>query len=1414
MILLFVSVLFLPLLISTGNLSSESDKSPSIVQPASKLSEVEEFSYVSQVSSWLYGYIDGKYSGQSGFSLTNLQSDDGSYASLSEATVILSKRFEYTFIIPCDSWSTYQNYEIQIEGYCDYSPEPLEFYWGLSDTTTDTLLGTLEIDETSSVQKSWPIDVQGHDSIYLRVKDSWESAGDGSHSVWLFDYIRLRFSDTYTFVNQFIEVSALYDNDNLYAGKGQLGSDFYKFRCGAYDSDGGSTITRIELQCLKESNGNKLWSVIMDDLEFSANDESPDNSWIEIVPSECQVNTQPSSRSVWFAVRITYFHPEENNVDWRVIATSSTDSDIFTSDIIWKDELDWDVDIHTQLAWESFTSYTQERCDPGSSIVVEGIVKYASSTSGVRAGGIYARVDRTLPISPVWNDYELLDNGELQFTCPTAGSIGTLNRFQVEIATDSFGGSVLLTTEKLETTVDSVIATDYGVTADWVDIEDTVTIYTQLQYYSDNAEITTGTLSWEGVSMTYNLGNARWEADVSTDTDLLGNPLPSTKIFDSISVNTPEGVTLVTTDPEVTVIWDNVLISSIEVIDSHVNVGNPTYLQVQLQYEEAGSWFTTGTINLSGYELTYSGSSGIWQSSDVILNDVGSLTFDHLEIEYNPIGITSVNQNMQPCTIIWDGLIINFTDTPIQRINIGENASGISYSVTYAYSGELYDGTALLNDTCFAYSESGKHGYSVEVLGDDTYEITFVMTDDSTWCIWDSIIITITDPYTHTLKLGENASGIRVIAYYEYDLCRFDGTCILNYSTFVHHIKCRHGYTVDMVFGGILGIDTISENDATYAEWVKEDTILNLIPIVDTVLVSTEYDPQAFVIDMWLSDSQGRAISGTVNISIEDEQYTLYCGESANTTLTYSPLVAGDYSILVSYDGINNYEPCSGYVSGLVANAREITYNTELPAYLVAASESSLHLYNVYDSDFQGIYQSVTYIHDYPIDLTYDLWWTLDAEYGEPRNHLGTWNITQGEHISTWNLQWDLDGDGRLTQDDFECYMILEIHGDDVYENLIVKFPMDIVHVLATEIQLFPMTYSDLTTCNLQMNSLNDESFYEGLELDVHFYSSEDNITWIYIDTVRTDTYGWGSIQWTCNIVGDIYLKTETALSDYYARTECYFYTTSEKETTQIIMDSARNFTYSDQGILTAHLLTDDGEPVSGYSIYLELWDGGWISIGSGISNESGCVSILWIPSLPTGTYDVRMLAPMTESYYYQNPDYVRGDLIIDREILILDVDTTTMDQGYVLACITDDEGTPIEDIPVEYYRTKDGKLIGTEVSNSEGYVQLFVAPDDGPIQIIVSENEYYYGSMSNVDVVLPPDYLPLTLLLGGVFFSTLFVAVGRKYFRGNTTTTAKPVSPEISKALEEEREKIPERRRKQKERNISNLDGSSESDD
>jgi hypothetical protein len=253
-------------------------------------------------------------------------------------------------------------------------------------------------------------------------------------------------------------------------------------------------------------------------------------------------------------------------------------------------------------------------------------------------------------------------------------------------------------------------------------------------------------------------------------------------------------------------------------------------------------------------------------------------------------------------------------------------------------------------------------------------------------------------------------------------------------------------------------------------------------------------------------------------------------------------------------------------------------------------------------------------------------------------------------------------------------------------------------------------------------------------------------------------------------------------------------------------MIAASNFTYGDQGIMVAKLTTDDAEPLHDYSVYLELLDESWVNIGSGLTNQTGHVSILWIPTLPAGEYDIRLRTPMTDSQFYAPPENRLGRLVVNKEITVISIDTSQIRQGLIIARVTDDEGNPVEGMELDF--SLNHKPIGATTSDSSGYAEIEVNAEDGQtLHVESSESAFYYGSSLEEIIVIPLDLLPLLVLLSLAFIGATFVAVGRKIVVFRDPARPPPVSPEISKALEEEKESIPERIKEHSEKRRSELE-------
>jgi len=114
----------------------------------------------------------------------------------------------------------------------------------------------------------------------------------------------------------------------------------------------------------------------------------------------------------------------------------------------------------------------------------------------------------------------------------------------------------------------------------------------------------------------------------------------------------------------------------------------------------------------------------------------------------------------------------------------------------------------------------GFAGFEIATASESTYGLTaWFNTTAAKQVIWDSLVISITDPVDQRIDVGANASGIFVSAVYAYDGAPYDGTLILNNTNFQYATPQIQGYTVISCSGDSYGITTIGINDETYCIW-------------------------------------------------------------------------------------------------------------------------------------------------------------------------------------------------------------------------------------------------------------------------------------------------------------------------------------------------------------------------------------------------------------------------------------------------------------------------------------------------------------------------------------------------------------------------------------------------------------------
>ena len=603
------------------------------------------------------------------------------------------------------------------------------------------------------------------------------------------------------------------------------------------------------------------------------------------------------------------------------------------------------------------------------------------------------------------------------------------------------------------------------------------------------------------------------------------------------------------------------------------------------------------------------------------------------------------------------------------------------------------------------------------------------------------------------------------------------------------------------------GVAALRDTPHFSVHWIRLGSFLHLSGVRTYVPVSTVYDPHSFIINVWLTDQNSALFAGWINLTIGDDKFDIYCNGVNCTSFYYYPSVAGSYSLFGSYDGDQLHTSANQTFTGLTALRRDMDFRYTVPTDMLTLVSTPSTFFNVYDNEYSGVFKGVTYIRDLPINISVSIWWTLNPDYGEPRNHAGSWNITQGAGVVSWMLPWDLDNDGVLTDDDFRCYVIILLDGLGVFEDDVIYQSVHVQQDLQIDATIPSLTYSDSTIIELEIESLYDPSYAEDLGTTIEMYISPDNETWSLIDDIYTDGSGRATIFWACDRCGLLFFRFE-AKSTRFAPSRVYLQHTAEREGTRLTMLQVNSFTYSDQGVMLVLLQTDDNDALANYPVYLEILDGVWVGIGTGLTNETGYVNILWIPTLPYGIYSVRVRSPMTESLYYAGPENEVGILQVNKENLVITIDEDSGVDGHVGASVTDDEGNPVEGVPVIFYVAGNPEALGAVPTDADGHARIEVSLYGAKvIRAIVEENDYFKGSFGEMTIALPPDILTMTIILGSVFSGALIIAVTRKKRQVSVEPTPKPVSPEVRKALYEEHELIPERRREETERKIAELD-------
>ncbi|MFW9834478.1 MAG: hypothetical protein ACFFEK_10820 [Candidatus Thorarchaeota archaeon] len=308
-----------------------------------------------------------------------------------------------------------------------------------------------------------------------------------------------------------------------------------------------------------------------------------------------------------------------------------------------------------------------------------------------------------------------------------------------------------------------------------------------------------------------------------------------------------DGQDLLSGPVQSTYITDRIIVESYSPDDSRVNINDNVNLDLTLAYAFDSSPVLDGTVTVNSIVASHIG-SGVWRII-VTMSSVQEALYNSVTYTGGTHGLTQVDQNGQSQNIIWDSLTITITGPNDNRINIYENASGIVVSATYDFDSSKYDGTLVLNSTVFSYDFAQRRGYTVlSASGDDSFGISTISQNAEAYCIWDSLTVSISDPFDQRIDISANASGIIVSAVYDYDNSPFDGTLTLNNTQFVSGVAMRIAYGIQSVSGGIHGITAISSDDETFCIW---DALIISITNPTDQRINVNQNASGIVVTAW-----------------------------------------------------------------------------------------------------------------------------------------------------------------------------------------------------------------------------------------------------------------------------------------------------------------------------------------------------------------------------------------------------------------------------------------------------------------------------------------------------------------------------------------------------------------------------------
>ena len=633
---------------------------------------------------------------------------------------------------------------------------------------------------------------------------------------------------------------------------------YYVITSNVSDAQGFADIDYIELSLWDNTRATEVWRV-----RFT---ESTNAFSIQVGPSYLTLAAWSSyvksgnDIDVTWVIKIDWDHLDLSNVDIRQFVIDEATE----SDTNWY-ESDWNIE--TRLSYSGSPSLSDDRGDLNTNdLVLTGTVVYYGSSLSPLANETDVWVLHD--VSGTWSGNV---NGVGAFSISSISSSASvrLNTYTVKVVVDGdgSGGTDLYYTSSVtsEFITDRIEFYLSGVLDDQINVNDAGTVWWNIRYDYDNAEITSGLTALLNGSKTllWDSTNSRWYFSESV--------LIVSRVGYSVLSASESGYGLTgwtQTASDVSIIWDRIVVRSYSVADSRVNVTDSVDIDVLLEYEFDDSIVDDGTVTINSVSAAYQG-SGIWRISQS-RSDVLSVTYDSVSCSGNTPGISLVNQNSQSQTVIWDRVLVIGYSVTDNHVNVDDSVN-IDVTLVFEYdSFPVTSGSVTINGISatpqglgvwrISQSRSTAQGvtFNTVACSNNIYGIaTANQNGQSQLVIWDQIVVMSYTVLDDRVDVGDTVL-VDVLLTYDYD-----GSQVTDASVSVNSVSATHQGS------GVwrISVSEVAVGDNIYNSVVATDNAFGLTTVDQNGQSQTVIWDQVVVRSLTPSDDRDD-VGSTITVSV------------------------------------------------------------------------------------------------------------------------------------------------------------------------------------------------------------------------------------------------------------------------------------------------------------------------------------------------------------------------------------------------------------------------------------------------------------------------------------------------------------------------------------------------------------------